>query len=147
MRAWIRNHPFSSYSLIALALACAAVVAQSIYAAEFLRRTGHAFQFNQTLWDGLKVFGHGRLYANLISIWWVTTHGQPVYFTVFLFGGAPTIAALVVIALNDGWAGLRRWLARLKPWPTRAFRGPALITYAALAAIGFGLALAHLAVI
>ncbi len=147
LRSLVRAHPFLVYYLLAFALASSAVVAQSLYAADVLARTGRPFLFNETLWDGLKEFGHGRLYANLISIGWVSIYRQPVYFTVFLYGGAPSLSALLTVWVGWGGDGLKRLLGRLKPWRSRAFRQSALVTYAVIAALFFVVSLGHLAII
>ncbi|HEV2364671.1 MAG TPA: CPBP family glutamic-type intramembrane protease [Caulobacteraceae bacterium] len=146
MRRFVRSHPVLCYYLLALAICSAVIVANSIYGVWWQGRTGHRFSFNEVLWALLKQFGHGRMYANIISIAWAGTR-EPVYFGVFLFGGAPTISAITISAVGWGRAGLARLVSRLKPWASKEFRRDALIIYAALAVLFFGVSLAHLAII
>lgn len=127
-----RTRPFLSFYLLALGIACAVVVWRYFYGVEYEQRTGQTFDYINVLMEGITAFYGGPIYANIISIGWVALHREPIYFGVFLFAGAPTIAALAVVATGSGWDGVKRLLARLRPWSAPAFRRDALITYAAI---------------
>lgn len=146
MRQFIRAHPILCYYLLALAICSSVVVAQMLYGQAWLHRTGHRFQYNEGLWALLTEFGHGRMYANLVSIGWSAAH-MPIYYGVFFFGGAPTISAIVINAVGWGRAGLLRLFGRLKPWASADFRRDALVVYAAVAALMFGMTLLHVALV
>lgn len=146
MRRFVRAHPILSYYLLALALCSAVVVTQGFYGVAWQHRTGHRFSFNEVLWALLKEFGHGRMYANIVSIAWAGGR-EPIYYGVFLFGGAPTLSAIAISTIGWGRAGLARLFGRLKPWASAEFRGGALAVYAGLAVLMFAMTLLHVALI
>jgi membrane protease YdiL (CAAX protease family) len=148
LRRAVRAHPFLSYYGVALLICASAVVWQSIYGAAWSAANGGAeFNYNEHLWAGLRAFmgGSDRMYANVISIGWVAATRESVFFNVFLLGGAPTISALLITAIGWGRPGLLRLVSRLKPWPSRAFRGDALRAYAILFVVLLAVSLFHVA--
>ena len=146
MRRFVRAHPVLSYYLLALAICSSVVVSQMLYSQAWLQRTGQTFQYNEGLWKLLTQFGHGRMYANLISLAWCAAH-MPIYLGVFVFGGAPTISAVIINAIGWGRAGVFKLFGRLKPWASKDFRGDAFIVYAGLFALMFGMTLMHVVVL
>jgi membrane protease YdiL (CAAX protease family) len=146
MRRVVRAHPVLCYYLLALAICSSVVAVQVVYGAAWQQRTGQPFQYNEGLWKLLLQFGGGKMYANLVSIAWSAAH-MPIYFGVFFFGGAPTISAVTINAIGWGRPGLARLFGRLKPWASPDFRRDALVVYAAVAALMFGMTLLHLAIV
>jgi hypothetical protein len=148
MRNLIRRYPFTSYYVLAFAIVSLVVTWQMAYATAWLKSHGSAFDFNGTLLKGLSDFYHGHsYYANLVSIGWIALHRNAMYWSVFVFGGAPTISALIISAIGWGTDGLKRLLSRLKAWPSRAFRRDALIAYGVIAGFFFLYALVSIAII
>lgn len=147
VRRFVRAHPFTCYYVLAATICASAVLWQYLYGQSWSASHGGApFKYNETMWDGLTEFGHGRMYANVISLAWVAAMRNSVYFNVFLLGGAPTISALVITFICSGWRGIGRLFLRFKAWPTRAFRNDALWAYALVAAVYFGGVLINLAI-
>ncbi len=147
MQGLIRKYPFTSFYLLAFTIVSLVVVWQMEFEAAWLKQHGTPFDFNRTLWTGLSDFYRGNIYANLISIGWVAIHRNAIYWSVFVFGGAPTISALIISTLGWGTDGLKRLIGRLKLWPSRAFRRDALIAYAVITAFFFLYALVNIALI
>jgi membrane protease YdiL (CAAX protease family) len=146
LQAFVRRRPVVSYYCLALGIACAVVAWQVAYVA-YLARSGRTFDYAKTLFDGLTAFGHGWPYANIISIAWVASTRQPLLFAIFLFALAPTISAIATSWIGWGAEGLKRLFARLKLWPSRAFRRDALTGYAIIAIVFFLMAELHLVLI
>lgn len=144
MIRFIRAHAFTTWYLLSMAIALGVTVWRDIHAADFLARTGQEFEYLPRIWEGLKAFHDGAIYPNIPSVLSVAIH-DPIYFGIFLFAGAPTISAIVVVALTDGGKGVMRLFARLRPWSSGAFRKDAVITYGVLASAFFALCLAYLA--
>jgi len=147
MRSFVQKHPFTCYYVLAFTIASLVIVWQAAYAASWLATHRAPFDFTGDLMKGTAAFHHGTVYANLISIGWVAIHRNPIYFGVFVFGGAPTISALVITTIGWGFSGLKRLFLRLKLWPSRAFRRDALIAYAVIAGFFFGYSLLNIAII
>lgn len=74
------------------------------------------------------------LYPNLYSIGLFGLE-DPRAFLIFLFAGAPTLAALWLAWRTGGSGGIRRLLGRLRPWRAGVSRARGLAIYCELAAI------------
>jgi hypothetical protein len=108
MRSAVRAHPFLAYYLLALAIAIAVTVISETWgkhspAADPLSYWHYAQAHNMVL-NAISIAAFG------LGI------GGPFVFLVFLFGGAPTISALVTVTVGWGRRGLARLISRLKPW-------------------------------
>jgi membrane protease YdiL (CAAX protease family) len=143
MQGFVRRHPFAVYYATAVLVVSAVVMFRYAHA----QAMGAAYDYNKSLIDGIRAFGDGRVYANVISIGWVAIFRDPIYFGVFVFAGAPTIAAIATSWVGWRGDGLRRLFSRLRPWSSRAYRRGALGGYAVIAAIALGVSLLHLKLI
>jgi hypothetical protein len=108
VRNSVRAHPFLTYYLIALAIAIAVTIVSETWGK------------HSPAADPLSYYHYAlahHMVTNIISIAaFGFTTGGPFVFLVFLFGGAPSISALVTVAIAWGRAGLLRLISRLKPW-------------------------------
>jgi membrane protease YdiL (CAAX protease family) len=146
LRAFIRRRPVVSYYGLALTIVCLVIVWQVGFTL-WRAGAGDPFDYSKVLFGGLTDFGHGRPYANIISIAWVAATREPALFGIFVFATAPTVSAIVTSWLGWGVEGLKTLFARLKLWPTRAFRRDALTGYAVIAIVFYLMAQMHLALI
>ncbi len=136
--AWARKHPFAFYYAVALLIACGVMVA---YAA-LLARDPAASGTLPALFAWLDAH---RLHVNALSIAvFAFASGSASVLLILLFAGAPTLAALATSAVAWGGAGVRRWLARLRPWGQGVTRRDALHVYGVLALVYFGVLGAYL---
>lgn len=101
----------------------------------------------RTLFDDSKILPkywaflqENELYGNLITI---IRFGAEEPFWAWsgrFFGGAPTIAAVVVVVLLWGWPGLKHLFSRLKPWRNGVTWQEGTRIYGVMALIYLGLA-------
>ncbi|MDX2238693.1 MAG: CPBP family intramembrane glutamic endopeptidase [Hyphomonadaceae bacterium] len=146
MRAFLRAHAFAAFYLLSMAIGLGVVAWRHAYAEHYEARTGASFNYLGGIWEGLQRFHDGRIYPNILSVA-ATAFDEPIYFGVFLFAGAPTIAALIVAWIAFGGAGVRDLFGRLKLWPGRGQRRDALLTYGVLTAAFFALCMGYLGLI
>ncbi|MBV8601163.1 MAG: hypothetical protein JO359_06295, partial [Candidatus Eremiobacteraeota bacterium] len=127
MRALVRAHPFLFYYVLSLVIAGLVTV------------VGVTWGANSPSADPLSYWHYAQAHhmvLNAISIaaFGLTT-GGPFVFLVFLFGGAPSISALITSAIGWGKAGLVRLLSRFKPWRRGVTAREGLRVYAILIGI------------
>lgn len=108
MRRFAQHRPFLVYYLIALVIACAVTWLSATWGA------------HSPAADALSYWHYAQAHhmiLNTISIAaFGFTTGGPFVFLVFLFGGAPTLAAIITVSIAWGRRGLAQLGSRLKPW-------------------------------
>ncbi|MBV8602543.1 MAG: CPBP family intramembrane metalloprotease [Candidatus Eremiobacteraeota bacterium] len=140
MRSFVRAHPFLSYYVLAWIVA------------GLVTLIGGTWGAHSPAADPLSYWRFAKehhMVLNMISIaWFGFTTGGPFVFLVFLFGGAPSISALMTSTIAWGKPGLIRLLSRFKPWRGGVTPRQALRVYGIMLAIYFavhGLLLWHTA--
>lgn len=101
MKNFIRRRPIVSFYLVAILFGVLALILRGPSADYFAPFIEH-----------LKA---EALPGNTITVL-AYSLDHPGFATSLLFPFAPTLAALVIVLLGWGGAGLRDWLTRLKPW-------------------------------
>jgi len=104
LRMHIRHHAFWWFYGIAVFIASTVV---------FLRTLFDDSNILPKFWVFIK---DNDLYINLISITRFSVEEPFWAWSGRFFGGAPTIAAIIVVAIIWGWPGLKHLFSRLKPW-------------------------------
>jgi membrane protease YdiL (CAAX protease family) len=91
----------------------------------------------QHLWDWM---AERQLHINIKNLFLFARDGNGWAWLIFVFAGAPTVAAIVVSALYRGRAGVIDLLARFRPWApgghSRAVRCYFVLVVAYLAGVG-----------
>ena len=117
MRPLVRRHRFTVFYGLSLAIVIGVVSLRALLDAhEMLPRL---FEFLE----------RHELYANIYSIGRFGLEDGRA-FLIFVFAGAPTLAAIAVSVWCDGAAGLRRLMTRFLPWRAGVTRAEGLIAYA-----------------
>jgi hypothetical protein len=127
LRRFVQRRPLVSYVVLATVLCTLATLWQlvlSIREPSVLRMVP----------DYLKWQVQNHVYTNAVTIGRFAFEQHPEAFLIFLFSGAPTLAAILVCATGWGRDGLARLFARFKPWGAAQDRDRALRAYGVLLA-------------
>ena len=103
MTTLAKRYPFQAFYGLAVTIVCVVMLARRLLSWE---------EVLPALWAFLE---DHDLYANAISIALFALEDSRA-FLIFVFAGAPTVAALVVSAWADGGRGVRRLLERFRLW-------------------------------
>jgi len=134
LRGIIRRRPLISYVVLATVLCSLSIVWQVVLS---IRNPG----LLRMIPDYLKWLELNHLYTNAVTIGRFGFDGHPAAFLIFLFSGAPTLAAIAVSAAAWGRSGVAKLFSRFKPWGDSRDRNRALKAYALLlAGYAFGIA-------
>lgn len=130
-QTFLQRHRLAGFYVLALAIVCGVMAVALVTGAAAVIPALFAFLEAE------------EAYPNAVSIARFSL-GEPAGWLILVFAAAPTIAALVVCAATGGRDGLKRLLARLKPWRTAADRAAGLRAWAVLLAAGVLGTLAYL---
>lgn len=126
---WAKRHPLTLFYSIASFVACGVM---AVLIALSMRNPA----YSTLLPDMWAWFAARHLYSNALTIArYAFATGTLGALLIFVYAGAPTFAAGVTLGLAQGAGGVRRWLARLRPWGPGASRARALSTYAWICAV------------
>ncbi len=106
-KSLVSRYPFWSFYVLAVAIACGVVLLRAFQ--------DPSFDYGSTLFATIVEKGFHKSTVNIVSITAVTLD-YSIYFGIFVFAGAPAIAALVVTAMAYGRKGLKELGGRFRPW-------------------------------
>lgn len=131
MTAWVRRRPFLAFYLLALAIAGSAVVATQVLR-QFDPRVATLIP------DLVRWLNENGLYVNIVNI---VRYGfaaeQPSIARIFVFAGAPTLAALAVTGVLGGSAAVKALFGKFRPLGPGVNRASGLRLYAGIFTVYF----------
>ena len=131
MTAWVRRFPFPAFYLLALAIASSAVLATQVLR-QFDSRVATLIP------DLVRWLNDNGLYVNILNIArYGFATGQPAIARIFVFAGAPTLAALTVTGVLGGGAAVQALLGKFRPLGPGVDRASGLRLYAGIFAVYF----------
>lgn len=119
LRGIIQRRPLVSYAVLATVI-CSLSIAWQVALSTRNPALLHMIP------DYLKWLALNHLYTNALTIGRFGIEGHPAAFLIFLYSGAPALAAIVISALAWGRRGVAKLFARLKPWTRPQDRDRAL---------------------
>lgn len=127
MRELIRRRPIVTFYVAAVVIGVAAILSRNATPAWFV-----AF---------MKWLAENELPGNVVTVVAYSLQHNPQFLTTVLFPFAPTIAALLIVAIGWGRPGLAELASRLLPWREGVGWRRGLAVYGTITAVYIALAL------
>jgi len=126
MRDLIRKHPIVSFYILAFAIGFVFTIIR-------LLDPNAMMEFFQILMQK-------NFHPNIFTTFFYSLE-RPVLFTGYLFPAAPSIAALIIVAIGWGKPGISNLLSRFRPWLNDVSWRKGLLIYTTMAAMYLALVL------